>query len=394
MKTKTYTLANGVTVVLNSREGDGFTVAVTVKVGHINEPKLGIASVYEKILMLQNPNVQTVYGGTITSYLTGGTTKEEAFQKLGELANLINNPVLSPELLNEAVTDIIRHTRDRNVLPRRQLKLLYKHTAFNGHQIWDTEAYIQSLLSISIEDLQNLHDTYYTGKNLVVSFSGRAKEDVVLAQIRQIFESVPAGEEQKAGLPVYTGGYAVLQGSEPAFNRVLIGWDVTTLSNVAEANVLMSMLSGRLDRSFVDSGIDATTEVKIAGYYGCRTLRVAAECAANFEMNRLLDVICRNISRLKNELASERRMEASRNVAMTEKLFKFGDPEAAAVEVAWQILRHGEMYDVADRITATWQVSARDVQDIAREIFSKPFTCVLYGREPYYGKEELEEKMK
>ena len=384
MKTKTYTLANGVTAVLDNREENGFTVAVTVKVGHINEPKLGIASVYEKILMLQNPNVQTVYGGTITSYLTGGMTEEEAFEKLEELANLVNNPVLSPELLNEAVTDIIRHTRDRNVLPRRQLKLLYKHTAFNGHQIWDTEAYIQSLLSISVGDLQNLHDTYYTGKNLVVSFSGRTKEDVVLAQIRQIFESVPAGEEQKAGLPVYTGG----------FNRVLVGWDVTTLSNVAEANVLMSMLAGRLDRSFAGSDINATTEVKIAGYYGCRTLRIAAECAANFEMNRLLDVICRNISRLKNELASERRMETSRNVAMTEKLFKFGDPEAAAVEIAWQILRHGEMYDISDRITATWQVSARDVQDIAREIFSKPFTCVLYGREPYYGKEELEEKMK
>lgn len=387
-------MANGVVAVIDNRESNGITVAATVKVGHINEPKLGIASVYEKVLMLQKPDVQTVYGGTITSYLTGAATKEGAFEKIAELAVLIKKPVLSEQLLKEAVDDIIRHTRDRNVLPRRQLKLLYKHTAFNGHQIWDTEAYIKSLLSISVEDLQQLHETYYTGKNLVVSFSGRAKSDVVLSQIRQAFEDVPSGEEQEAGLPEYTGGYAVLEASEPAFNRVLIGWDVTKLSNVAEANVLMSMLSGRLDRSFVDSGIDATTEVKIAGYYGCRTLRIAAECAANFEMNRLLDVVCRNISRLKNELASERRMETSRNTAMTEKLFKFGDPEAAAVEVAWQILKHGEMYDVTDRITATWQVSARDVQDIAREIFSQPFTCVMYGREPYYSREELEEKMR
>lgn len=386
-------MANGVVVVIDNRESNGITVAATVKVGHINEPKLGIASVYEKVLMLQKPDVQTVYGGTITSYLTGAATKEGAFEKIAELAVLIKKPVLSEQLLKEAVADIIRHTRDRNVLPRRQLKLLYKHTAFNGHQIWDTEAYIKSLLSISVEDLQQLHETYYTGKNLVVSFSGRAKSDVVLSQVRQAFEGVPSGEEQEAGLPEYTGGYAVLEASEPAFNRVLIGWDVTKLSNVAEANVLMSMLSGRLDRSFVNAGIDATTEVKIAGYYGCRTLRIAVESASS-ETNRLLDVICQNISRLKNSKASERRMETSRNAAMTEKLFKFGDPEAAAVEGAWQVLRHGEMYDVANRITATWQVSARDVQDIAREIFSQPFTCVLYGHEPYYSREKLEEKMR
>ena len=349
---------------------------------------------YEKILMLQNPDVQTVYGGTITSYLTGGATKEEAFERIAELANLIKKPILSEELLNDAVTDIIRHTRDRNVLPRRQLKLLYKHTAFNGHQVWDTDAYIKSLLSITVADLQNLHDTYYTGRNLVVSFSGKAETKEVLSLLEKSFADIPAGEAQKVNLPEYTGGYRELEVEEPRFNRVLLGWDVTGLSNVAEANVLMSMLAGRLDRSFVDSGIDATTEVKIAGYYGCRTLRIAAECAVSFEMNRMLDVICRNISRLKNELASDRRMETSRNAAMTEKLFKFGDPEAAAVEIAWQLLRHGEMYDVTNRITATWQVSARDVQDIARDIFSQPFTCVIYGKKPYYNENELIEKMK
>lgn len=386
-------MANGVVAVIDNRESNGITVAATVKVGHINEPKLGIASVYEKVLMLQKPDVQTVYGGTITSYLTGAATKEGAFEKIAELAVLIKKPVLSEQLLKEAVDDIIRHTRDRNVLPRRQLKLLYKHTAFNGHQIWDTEAYIQSLLSISIEDLQNLHDTYYTGKNLVVSFSGRAKESEILSLIGKFFGDIPVGIAQKTGLPEYTGGYAVLQAEKPIFNRVLIGWDVTKLSNVAEANVLMSMLSGRLDRSFVNAGIDATTEVKIAGYYGCRTLRIAVESASS-ETNRLLDVICQNISRLKNSKASERRMETSRNAAMTEKLFKFGDPEAASVEGAWQVLRHGEMYDVANRITATWQVSARDVQDIAKEIFSQQFTCVLYGKEPYYSQEDLVELMK
>ena len=52
------------------------------------------------------------------------------------------------------------------------------------------------------------------------------------------------------------------------------------------------------------------------------------------------------------------------------------------------------MTNQTNRITATWQVSARDVQDIARDIFSQPFTCVIYGKKPYYNENELIEKMK
>lgn len=382
-------LTHGATVVADVRGNDGFTIAATVKLGHINEPKLGIASVYEKILMLQNPNVQTVYGGTITSYLTGGASEKEIPEKVAELLALMIKPVLSDELLNEAVSDIIRHTRDRNVLPRRQLKLLYKHTAFHGNQVWDTEAYIRSLLSITLEDLQNLHKSYYTGKNLVITFSGKGEEQGIFEAIMQNIADLPVGEEQKVELPEYTGGYAVLASEKPLFSRVLVGWDVTSLERGAEANVLMSILANRLDRSFANEGLEVTTELKIAGYYGCRTLRIAAECADSTMVNKMLDIIAYNIKRLKETYATDRRMESARNEAMADKLFKFGQREASAVEIAWQILKHGRMYDISDRIISTWRVSARNVQEVANEIFSQPFTCCIYGQAPYYSKEEL-----
>lgn len=389
-----FILSNGVICVVTPGTASEFTLSATVKVGHLNEPKLGLAAVYEKVIMLQDDLIQAVYGGTITSYLTGGKVADFA-ASLAAMAELIVKPKLSVELLDEAVTDIVRHIKDRAVLPRRQLKLLYKHTAFNGGVVWNTDAYIESLLSITVDDLQKLHDVYYTGKNLIIGVSGIAIEKLKPA-LEQAFGCLPMGDERETQLPKYTGGYAQLQldNMKGELQRVLMGWDASDLSNVAEANVMMSMLAGRLERSFADAGIDVVTEVKIAGYYGCRTLRVAVEGGNDVMMNDIIDIICANIHRLKYELASKRRMETSRNRAMTEKLFKFGQPETASVEIAWQLLGKGRMYDLDERINATWLVSDRDVQDIASFVFSTPLTCVVAARGFNGNLDEILAKMK
>ena len=150
-------------------------------------------------------------------------------------------------------------------------------------------------------------------------------------------------------------------------------------------------------RKFAEAGIDAAIEVRVAGYYGCRTLRIAVECGPQTDVNVMLDIICANIKRLKNEVASERRMETSRNRAMVEKLLKFQQPDSAAVEISWQILKRGFMYDIADRINNTWRVSARNVMEVSQEIFNDNPTVVVASEvHPafIYSLEEIVDKMK
>ena len=99
-------LPNGLICVVGQRNHEGLTLSATVKVGHLNEPKLGLAAVYEKVIMLQAPEVATIYGGTITSYLTGGETKDfKAY--IEKMAKLVAYPELNEELLKNAVEDII-----------------------------------------------------------------------------------------------------------------------------------------------------------------------------------------------------------------------------------------------------------------------------------------------
>lgn len=382
---KKIVLSNGMKVV-KTNNSKVYSLSITVGIGHLNEPKLGLAAVCEKVLSPQLNNALAIQGGTITSYLTG-CSAEDFEALLAKVAAVLKNPDLSQELVDAAAEDVAQHTRDLAPLPERQWKLCYKHTAFGTSKlVWDLDAYIESVKSLKTEDLEALVDTYYTGKNIVIGVAC----DLPLAELKELMEkyfgSIPAGKKQKFEKLEYTGGYT----ARPAVGDVqtiAIGWDVSSLSNVAEANVLMSMLSGRLERDVAGTG--AVREVKIAGYYGMRTLRISIVAPADKDINDFIDIICKNVKRVTTTLASDRRMETSRQRAATEKLAKFSEPQDAAVEVAWQELGRNGMYDVDDRITATFLVSARNVKEIAQDIFSEKPTIVVFGENPYSEKEIL-----
>ena len=48
-----FKLNNGATIVIAECSSKELSVSVTVNVGHVNEPKLGIAALYENVLMKQ-----------------------------------------------------------------------------------------------------------------------------------------------------------------------------------------------------------------------------------------------------------------------------------------------------------------------------------------------------
>ncbi len=391
MERKSFKLNNGITVVANVCDSDQVHVALTVNVGHINEPKLGIATLFEQVLMKQSSNIQSVHGGTITSYFTG-CTEDELEMTLTKIANLVKTPHFNAELVTLVAEDIIAHMNDLAPLPKRQMKLLYKHTAFaKAGKVWNTQAYAKAIRSYGVCDLQKFADKFMTGKNMVIAVSSKKiSVEKVNALVEKCFGDVKPGTKHKIQNDIYTGGSDSIL-AEKSYRQVMMGWDVSGLSGIAEANVLMSMLVGRLERSFI--GQDVDIEVKIAGYYGMRTLRISVTSHDGEDVNKFTDIICANVHRLRTTLASDRRMETSRNRAMSEKLFIFSQPQDGAVEIAWQLLGRGSMYDINERINATWQVSARDVQEIANDIFSRPLTYVVYAKEPFYSYEEVVAKL-
>ena len=90
-------------------------------------------------------------------------------------------------------------------------------------------------------------------------------------------------------------------------------------------------------------------------------------------------------------------MEKSRNAAMTEKLDKWERSDDRALEMAWQLIGRGSMYDVSSRINSICETTAHDVMILAREIFRKSrptYITVVHETSFVYTYRELLERLK
>lgn len=376
-------LENGITLVCCKSNGSGFEVSLTIKSGHQNEPKLGLAALYENIVATQaQGGISAVCGGNITSFFTGGSLNE-LNKKLNLLWNLCSNPVVCTDTVKESVNDIVLHTVDLAGVPMRQTKLAYKHTAFSQDKVvWNTDEYIKRVSSLTADDVNDYIKTCYVGKNLIIGYSGSESSfERVEKLVSQLFGKLPEGKRSPGNNLLYTGGYQEIPGNG-TIQIAMFGWDISRLSNFAETNVLMSMLSARLERALMP--LKATSEVKIAGYFGYRTLRICVSCMQPGNFKKAVNVVCENVRRITHEDASDRRIETSRQRAMTERLAISNEALPQSVHAAWLQLKRGIDYDNDRCIRNIWRTTAADVRDKALDIFTKKMTCVVYGAHESY----------
>lgn len=384
-------LANGVTLVGHASNEAGFEVSLTFGGGHQTEPKLGLAATYENIVSRQaRGELQAVYGGNITSFITSGN-KNQLNKKLNELWLACVHPTIDDYEVELATSDIVQHTYDLAGVPMRQCKLAYKHTAFGQDKVvWDTSEYMKKVSELTAEDVQGYIDRALVGKNIILSFVG---SEIGFAKFEKLaeklFGSLPAGERTPLKNYLYTGGYQEIKGNG-MLNVAMFGWNVSRSGNFAETNVLMSMLSARLERSLAPLAV--STEVKIAGYFGFRTLRICVSCVNNENFAKAVDIVCDNVRRITYDDASDRRLETSKQRAMSERLAISNEALPRSVQAAWLLLKRGIEYDNNKCIANIWRTTAGDVRDKALDIFTSEMTCVIYGNY-HSSKEEILRKM-
>ncbi len=383
---------NGISVVY-AGHAKNYHGCMSVNVGHVNEPSLGIANLFERTLLLQTRGIIPVFGGTMTAYTTGGCDLDEVFTKLHQI---FNQTVVNDSYVNEAKELIRQQTYDTAPMVMRRMKLAYKHTAFGDNLVKTTEEYLDTLMSYTTEDVRNFANTYYTGNNIVLVIAGpkvAKKELKNLAE--EFFGSIAPGQKTTPSqVNIYTGGFEKIEVKDLT-SRVMFGWDMsdTTIDDSPIINVMMSMFLRRLERAFADLGhTNVQVDLKIAGYYGLRTIR-AYVASPTLSAKELTDIFVKALNRICDTIASDRRMERSRNAAMVEKLNKYDKSDDKALETAWQMIGRGNMYDVDVRINSIYETTADDVRDISQKIFrgSRPtyIVAVPEGSNNYYTFDEF-----
>lgn len=366
-------LQNGVTLIMHSCTPNAKKINLCLSVGvghnHENKQSLGISALFEKLLLASNPGIVADYAGTMTHFYLE-VPIEKLPEALNQLGKMVTDTSFSDKEISAAKADIIEHTKSMFPIPRRQLKLLYKHTAYGVADInWDMEGYISSVSRFTAQDLQAFAQKYYVAQNMALLISG-GDEAEITARAEKAFQNVPQGFKNTIKDDIYTGGFGIIPAQQQSL--FYFGFDISGVRN-PELAVLIKLLNGRLERSFI--GTDVLSDVRIAGYYGRRTLQISIKTQQD-NIDDILDTVCQNIVRLKTEKASPRRMERSRNLAMSSYMEMFGSEIARSREVSWQVFSKGEMFDVQELMFDIPKVSARNIRETAEQIFSTPLTLV------------------
>lgn len=381
-------LGNGVTIVCKTaREFE--EMSVTFKCGHVNEPVVGVAGVYEKLVTMtaKSPKLGSVLGGSMTSFVVSGvSTVNKAVAALFKGCVKLS---VTKAALTKAVEDIVKHTEDLAPLPERQVKLAYKHTAFGSSTLWSTDEYIDKLEALTVDDVKKYIDDNFVGNNVVIAYSGKDEDiDDVAEVVQKYFGNLPEGDKNADCTLDYTGGIQIIPGAG-GINVARFGWNLPKVYNTSETNILMSMLAGRLERSLAEKKNPADAVVKIAGYFGLRTLCVTVKCSGKRTFDAAVNIVLENIKRLLVSEASDRRMETTRARAAAERLCISNEALPRSVEAAWALLGRNIDYNADSIINNMYDVDAHAVKMTAREIFSQKPTAVFYTRKPYPSYEKI-----
>lgn len=390
-----FQLSNAMNVVYAGYSAE-YSVCLAVHVGHINEPKKGIAALFEKVLLLQVKGIIPVFGGTMTVFTAGNEDLEEA---LSTVAQIFNQSLITDEMVALAKEAIFKQTQEATALVMRQMKLLYKHTAFGAARMMMPDDYLAVVHSYSADDVRYFMQTYYTAANIDLVISGPR---IPLADLKDAvglyFKQLPQGVAQPRFVGnIYTGGFTRMAVAGNTLTRLMFGWDVSrlTLDDSAVMNVMMSMFWKQVEQAFAKAGIDAQVEFRIAGYYGARTVRLLA--AADYDAQIMADIIMAEVNHICDIPASDELMVQSRNMAVNEKLDKYEKSDDAALEKIWQMNGRSVSSDTSSRIEEIKDVDADAVQVLAQRVFrgSKPAVVLIADVEmPFYSLSDICEKLK
>jgi zinc protease len=225
------------TVALQEPESPFVAFNVWVKVGSQNDPagKEGLAALtanllvngsttansYDAILKKLYP-MAAGYGYNVDkemTVLTGRVHVDNLDEYYGLFRNAILSPAFEPEDFERVKSQTMnylertrRFGRDEELSKELLYSLAYQATPYEHPE----EGYVQSVKSITLEDVRDFYKSHYLANNVVVGIGGGYPEGFV-EQVRADFDGLPEGEvaEVPAPKPQMPDGIQVLIVEKP-----------------------------------------------------------------------------------------------------------------------------------------------------------------------------------
>ena len=130
------------------------------------------------------------YNSRLYSYIRLSTIDIFADQTIHLLGELIKNPRFTKAAFDEAKQHALARVIARNAIPSRQAEsLLYQEIFPNDRRAASIEGTEESIQSITLEDLKEFHERYFSPQNLILTIATGLPHEIVVQSVKKSFQN-------------------------------------------------------------------------------------------------------------------------------------------------------------------------------------------------------------
>ncbi|GBL39714.1 uncharacterized zinc protease y4wA [Nitrospirota bacterium] len=401
-ETREFILSNGMKVLLvEAPKAPVVTVQVWYKVGSRNEV-MGRAGLSHMLEHMMFKGTVKYPKGTFSRLIRKNGGIDNAFTSQDFTAYFENLAADRVELALEMeadrmqglVLDMKELTTEREVVKEERrlrteddpqgalVEALFAQAYLSHPYHWPVIGWFNDLDAMTLDDLQQHYDTYYSPNNATLIVVGDIKADSLLPAIKQLFEPIPRGPEPRPIArmePEQKGERRFLLKRDAQVAFVMMGYRVPNFSSEDSyaLDILDSILShGKSSRLYQSLVYEQKSSLAVGAEYSLLQsdpglFYFYALVSPNQKPELVEKSLNREIKRLQTDLPTELELQRAKNQVEASHIFEQDSNfrramllgQAESVGAGWQ-----KIDQFVERIRA---VTAKDIQRVARQYLTE-----------------------
>lgn len=401
-ETREFILSNGMKVLLvEAPKAPVVTIQVWYKVGSRNEV-MGRAGLSHMLEHMMFKGTVKYPKGTFSRLIRKNGGIDNAFTSQDFTAYFENLAADRVELALEMeadrmqglVLDMKELTTEREVVKEERrlrteddpqgalVEALFAQAYLSHPYHWPVIGWFNDLDAMTLDDLQQHYDTYYSPNNATLIVVGDIKADSLLPAIKQLFELIPRGPEPRPIAtmePEQKGERRFLLKRDAQVAFVMMGYRVPNFSSEDSyaLDILDSILShGKSSRLYQSLVYEQKSALAVGAEYSLLQsdpglFYFYALVSPNQKPELVEKFLNREIKRLQTDLPTELELQRAKNQVEASHIFEQDSNfrramllgQAESVGAGWQ-----KIDQFVERIRA---VNAKDIQRVARQYLTE-----------------------
>ncbi|HPP66714.1 MAG TPA: pitrilysin family protein [bacterium] len=306
------------------------------------------------------------------------------------LSDMIKNPLFDSKEIEKERNVILEEINMYRDFPARYVFELLDNVMFQNHPLGTSILGTpDSLQNINRQTLFNFVETYHTGKNLVLSVSGRFDENLLIKTSKMFLNAVPPGE--RASFIPFTkmesasfynieikkteqchfclGFYAYPRGDDRRF--------ALSLANI----ILGGNMSSRLFNEIRENrGLAYDIKSYIRSFYDTGTAIISAGLIPG-NLIKTLTVIKDQLQLMINNPVKEEELERAKEYLISQFLMGLEDTMEYMLWIGEQLATKEKMLSIDEVQSRIRAVTPKDIQNVCRDIFQNKAYFAMIGPE-------------